>query len=459
MIIQKFGGTSVGSPKAIKKVIEIVKISQPSVVVVSAYTTVTDQLIAMAEYAVLNDKQYRKEFKSFATRHLDSVKELIADSQNQMQVMKQVHLMNQELESILLGIWLIKELSLKTLDLVMSFGERLSAYIISESFRDRNIPTECIDARKLIKTNDHFGNAKVDFKKTNTRIKKRFLRDTENSLKIVTGFIASTNKNETTTLGRGGSDYTVAIFGAALNANTIEIWTDVDGVMTADPKKVSNAFPIPSMTYQEAMEISHFGAKVIHPPTMIPAMEKHIPLVIKNTFHPEFAGTYISEKSSNGTLIKGISSIPDVAVLLIEGSGMIGLPGVAMRLFGALGKNKINIILITQASSEHTICLAIDPKEIAKAKKAIEEEFVYEIKEKVIDPVIIEKDRSIIAIVGEHIKKTPGIAGKFFTALGKNNINIVAIAQGSSELNISVIIAKKDEENALREVHRVFFGK
>jgi aspartokinase/homoserine dehydrogenase 1 len=275
---------------------------------------------------------------------------------------------------------------------------------------------------------------------------------------VITGFIGSTFNNETTTLGRGGSDYTASIFAAALHANEIEIWTDVDGVLTTDPKKVKKAFPLKSLTYEEAMELSHFGAKVIHPPTMHPALERKIPIRIKNTFNPAFEGTVINGKSlPNNFPIKGISAIDDIALIRLQGSGMVGVAGIAQRIFKALAAREINIIMITQASSEHTICFAVLPKFSNLAKKAIQEEFHYEIKEKLINDPIVECNLSIIAVVGENMRNTPGISGKVFQALGKNGINIIAIAQGSSELNISSVIGKENLAKALNALHDAFF--
>ncbi|MDP3684359.1 MAG: aspartate kinase, partial [Ignavibacteria bacterium] len=312
------------------------------------------------------------------------------------------------------------------------------------------------DSRTVIKTDAQFGNARVLFDLTNKNIQKYFAANKK--LQIVTGFVASTIENETTTLGRGGSDYTASILGAALNANEIEIWTDVDGVLTADPRKVKNAFPVKHLTFDEAMELSHFGAKVIYPPTMQPAHAKGIPLRIKNTFNPSAEGTLISKKKiANDFLIKGISSIDAISLVLVEGSGMVGVAGIAERIFSALAKKQINVILITQASSEHSICLAIPPRDKKKAKESIEHEFKLELIEKKISEVKVENDFAIIAIVGENMQKTPGIAGRVFQALGKNGINIAAIAQGSSELNISVVISKKDEAKALNALHEAFF--
>ncbi len=451
MKILKFGGTSVGSVENIKKIIAIATKSQQNdhiAVIVSAFSKITDKLIEIGNLAAHGDKKYLEILAEIKIRHLDAAKELIVS--NSPEALEEIEKTLQELQNILEGIFLIKEISKRTLDLIMSFGERLSAYIISQS-----IDAEFLDSRTLIKTDENFGNAKVNFPVTNKNIREYFAQHPK--LQIITGYISSTTNNETTTLGRGGSDYTASIFGAALEATEIEIWTDVDGIMTANPKQVKKAFSIDKISYIEAMEMSHFGAKVIYPPTMVPAMNQNIPIIIKNTLNPNFPGSIIGKESSAEFPIKGISSISDIALLRLQGSGMIGVPGVSKRLFGSLSSEKINIILISQASSEHSICFAVEPKSADHAKKTIETEFEQEIKAKQIDPVVIEKDLSIIAVVGENMRRTPGIAGKIFTALGKNGINISAIAQGSSELNISTVIPKIDENKALNAIHDTFF--
>lgn len=459
MKILKFGGSSVASAELIKNVIEIIKSSlkkeKDLAIVFSAYHSVTDKLVTASHLAAEGNALYLDNLKELENRHLAIATELISVSK-QSSVLANIKFQLNELDDILHGVFLIKELSLKTLDYILSFGERLSAYTISEILNDRKIANNFLDARSVIKTDAQFGNARVLFDLTNKNIQKYFAANKK--LQIVTGFIASTIENETTTLGRGGSDFTASILGAALNAKEIQIWTDVDGVLTADPKKVKNAFPVKHLTFDEAMELSHFGAKVIYPPTMQPAHGKGIPLRIKNTFNPSAEGTLISKKKiANGFLIKGISSIDAISLVLVEGSGMVGVAGIAERIFSALAKKQINVILITQASSEHSICLAIPPRDKKKAKESIEHEFKLELLEKQISEVKVENDFAIIAIVGENMQKTPGIAGRIFQALGKNGINIAAIAQGSSELNISVVISKKDEAKALNALHEAFF--
>ncbi|MFZ6001735.1 MAG: bifunctional aspartate kinase/homoserine dehydrogenase I, partial [Bacteroidota bacterium] len=361
-----------------------------------------------------------------------------------------------ELEDVLHGIYLVKERTLRTLDFVMSFGERLSAYIISEAFKDAGVPCEFLDARSIVRTDSHFGYAKVNFDITNKLIREHYKHHAD--LQIVTGFIGTSESGETTTIGRSGSDYTAAIIAGALHASDLEIWTDVDGMMTADPRKVKKAFTVKEMTYQEAMELSHFGAKVIFPATMVPAMSNNIPIWIKNTFNPSFPGTRIG-KDGNGKdlIIKGISSMSKVSLLSVEGSGLQGVVGVSMRLFGALAREKVNVILISQASSEHSICFAVDSGAALVAKATIEKEFVHEIRSGEMDEVFVENDLAIIAIVGENMRHNPGTSGRMFHSLGKSGVNIYAIAQGSSELNISAVIHESDVSKALNTLHEAFF--
>lgn len=458
--ILKFGGTSVGSPERIKSVIEIIRKayvhSHHIAVVVSAFGGVTDQLIALGKAAVNGKDDYRDLLTKVIERHRISAHILIPQ-ERLPDALKSLDQTFSCLSNVLEGISLIKELSPKTLDLLMSFGERLSAFIISEAILPYICQTRFLDAREIIKTDRTFGGARVDFKEVNKNISQYF-RDFPNSLPIITGFIGSSKENETTSLGRGGSDYTAAIIGAALNVSIIEIWTDVNGVMTADPRKEPYAFSIPEMSYKEAMEMSYFGAKVIHPPTIVPALEKNIPLLIKNSFKPEEAGTLIGTTSSkNESLICGISSIDHAVLLCLQGGGMVGVCGIAKRLFGALAEEGINIILISQGSSEHSICVAISPLFADLAKEAIEREFALEMQAHIIDEVTIERNLSVIAVVGEKMYRIPGIAGKLFESLGKNGINVMAIAQGSSELNITVVIKKEDEVKAIRVIHEAFF--
>lgn len=459
MKVLKFGGSSVATPERINSVIEIVKPyldnGDINALVVSAFGGITDLLIQASTSALSGKEEYQTHLSKIDQRHLDAVRGLIG-MQRQSGIIAQVKVMINELEDVLHGVFLVRERTPRTLDFIMSFGERLSAYIISEAFKDKGIEAAFLDARKVVRTDNHFGNAKVDFVTTDKQIQQHFA--SSKSLQVITGFIGSSPTGETTTLGRSGSDYTAAIFAAALKVSDLEIWTDVDGMMTADPRKVRKAFTVPEMTYSEAMELSHFGAKVIFPATMQPVMSRSIPIWIKNTFNPSFAGTCIHENANGKSIaIKGISSMGGVSLLSVEGSGLLGVVGTSRRLFGVLAAEKINVILISQASSEHSICLAVETKHAQRAKEMIEQEFQYEIKGGEMDEVYNEDGLSIIAIVGEGMKHNPGTSGRMFNSLGKSGINIHAIAQGSSELNISAVIREEDTSKALNVLHEAFF--
>lgn len=458
MKVLKFGGSSAATPDRIKSIIQIVKPylnGEPITLVFSAFGGVTDTLIGLSAKALAGDDQYKLEFKKMEDRHLDAVRSLV-NRQRQSSVLARVKTTFNELEDVLHGIFLVRERTLRTLDFVMSFGERLSAYVISEAFNDAGIPCEYLDARSVIRTDNHFGYARVDFEITNKLIREHYKHHPE--LQVVTGFIGTSESGETTTIGRSGSDYTAAILAGALHASNLEIWTDVDGMMTADPRKVKKAFTVKEMTYQEAMELSHFGAKVIFPATMQPAMTNNIPIWIKNTFNPTFGGTRIG-KDGNGRdlIIKGISSMSKVSLLSVEGSGLQGVVGVSMRLFSALAHAKVNVVLISQASSEHSICFAVESGSSSLAKHSIEKEFQHEIRSGEMDEVHVENDLAIVAIVGENMKHNPGTSGRMFHSLGKSGVNIYAIAQGSSELNISAVIHEADVSKALNTLHEAFF--
>jgi len=456
MKVLKFGGSSVATPQRINAVIEILKpyTQQEVAVVFSAFGGVTDNLIQVSTLALEGSADYKQKITELEKRHLDAVRQLIG-LQKQSSILAQVKIKINELEDVLHGVFLVKERTPRTLDYIMSFGERLSAYIIAEAIRDRGIPAEYLDARNVIRTDNHFGYAKVNFELTNKLIVDHFKH--HQNVQIITGFIATSESGETTTLGRSGSDYTAAIFAAALNASDLEIWTDVDGMMTADPRMVKKAFTVPEMSYEEAMELSHFGAKVIFPATMQPAMVNRIPIWIKNTFHPAFRGTQIHAETSNGKLIKGISSMNGISLLNVQGSGLLGVVGVSMRLFATLAREKINVILISQASSEHSICIAVESSGARLAKLAIEKEFQHEIRNEEIDEVQVEGELSIVAVVGDGMKHSPGTSGRMFASLGKNGINVVAIAQGSSERNISAVVRQADVAKALNALHEAFF--
>jgi aspartokinase/homoserine dehydrogenase 1 len=460
MRVLKFGGTSVGSAEAIGGIIGILRdqdhAGRVPAVVVSAFSGVTDRLIAMSRRASAGDSSPGLALKTLRTRHLETVTPFLA-GETRKRAAAEFDRIFCELERALEGIAILKELSQRTLDYVMSFGERFSAVLLAHVFTASGIEAACLDARSLVRTDDNFGKARFLPRETFTRI-RAFFKAGSLPLQVVTGFIGAAPDGHTATLGRGGSDLSAAIFAAALGARELEIWTDVDGILTADPRLVKNAFRIDELSYIEAMEISHFGAKVLFPPTIKPALEKGIPISIRNTFKPEAGGTRILKNAAEGDFpIRGISSMNQVALVRLQGSGMVGVAGFSSRLFGALARRGINVILITQSSSEYSICFAVLPEDAQGAEAAIQEEFDREIHSGAIEAPVTEKDLSIIAIVGSRMKRTSGISGKVFHALGRNGINVVAIAQGSSELNISAVISRQDEAKALNAIHEAFF--
>lgn len=459
MQVLKFGGTSVANAENISKVISIVQAAaqkDTTVVVVSALGGVTDLLLNAAALAAEGNETYKEKLVTIEQRHMDAVKQLIPVA-SQSQLLSLVKKSCNEIEDICSGIFLLGELTARSRDRIGSYGEWLSSQIIAAAFRAQGTAAEWKDSRELITTNSAFTHAEVDFTVTNTKIAAFFTGD-YSRLFILPGFIAADKNNITTTLGRGGSDYTAAILASALAADVLEIWTDVSGMMTADPRLTGNARIIPSITYQEAMELSHFGAKVIYPPTIQPVMNKGIPVWIKNTFAPQDPGTLIeSSAARNGDIVRGISSINNIALLSLEGSGMVGIPGFSKRLFEALSSEKINVILITQSSSEHSICVAVDAASAARAKQAVDAVFANEIALQKVDPLLIESDLSIVALVGESMKSHPGISGRMFSAMGRNGVNVRAIAQGSSEKNISAVIATRDVRKAINVLHEEFF--
>lgn len=462
MQVLKFGGSSVGSAEAIDKVIAIVTESskkEPTIVVVSAMSGVTDQLLMLAQSASQGNEAYKTIIQNIEQKHLDAVRALLP-IQQQSGTLSMVKQLLNELESNCEGLFMLRELSMRMQDKIISFGEILSSKIISAAFESRGIKQQWVDSRNLIKTDSKYFNAVVNKELTDSTIQAYFSAKENNSFDVymAPGFIASDKDGNTTTLGRGGSDYTGAIYAAALKASALEIWTDVSGMMTADPRMVSNAKEIPQISYQEAMELSHFGAKIIYPPTIQPVMYQNIPVWIKNTFEPNHPGTIIENNSpKDDNFIRGISSIKDLCLLSLEGAGMVGIPGFSKRLFDALAKKLINVILITQSSSEHSICVGVNVQDAHQAKLAVDAEFEQEINTQKVEPLIIEKDLSIIALVGEQMKNHPGVSGKMFGVLGRNGINVRAIAQGSSEKNITAVIASSDVKKAINVLHEEFF--
>jgi aspartokinase/homoserine dehydrogenase 1 len=459
MKILKFGGTSVANAENIKLVLDIVinKAQEENlVVVVSALSKVTDLLQLAASKAASNDESFKDIVAEIEKKHLEALKQLIPVSE-QSGLLSHVKRIINHLETLLDGCFLLGELSPRTSDTILSFGELLSSYIIAEALKQKLKNSSYKDSRELIKTNNHFGKAAVNFEISNQLIADFFASNTAQVV-VMPGFIASSLDGINTTLGRGGSDYTAAIIAGALNSNDLEIWTDVNGMFTANPKIVKQAQPIATISYQEAMELSHFGAKVLYPPTIQPVLRKNIPIFIKNTFDPTAEGTLISNNPEAHTNpVKGISHIDNITLITLEGSGMIGVAGSSKRLFEVLSNEGINVIFITQASSEHSICIGILNSDAETAEIAINRAFQLEISQNKIDPCIVEQNLCIIALVGENMKNHQGLSGRMFSTLGKNNVNIRAIAQGASERNISVVINERDVKKALNTLHENFF--
>lgn len=461
MKVLKFGGSSVGTAESIENLLGILKKlhgkGERPITVLSAMSGVTNLLTHLAEQAA-EGEEFEKSLEELEAKHFAVIKKLIA-VRNQNPVLTQLKIYFNELAELLQSVYSLRELSFQSKDLIISYGERCSTYLVAKIAEQYFPESLYVDARSLIKTDSRFGNAQVDSALSGLLIQE-FVKESAGRLLFVTGFIGSDSQGKTTTLGRGGSDYTAAIIGSVLDAERIEIWTDVEGMLTADPRIVKKAFPLPVLSYTEAMELSYFGAKVIYPPTMVPAFLKKIPIVIRNTFNPSFPGTIIQHDSGNSDFpIKGISSINAVSVLNLSGSGMIGKAGFSGRLFTLLARKQINVILITQSSSEHSITFAVHPSDALRAKRLIEQEFELELEAKKLLPLVIEDHLSVLAIVGENMKQTPGMSGKLFYALGRNGINVRAIAQGSSEYNISVIISQNDLSKALNAVHDAFFAE
>ena len=458
MKVLKFGGTSVANAESLSNVLKIVqKQKGPTAVIVSALGGITDLLMEMLSSAQSGKQEYRKGFLEIETRHMNIIKTFVPIG-NQSAIISFLKKNLNDLEAQLDAIHLLEEATPKNFATISSYGEILSSRIIQEVFLYNDIDSVYQDSRNIIKTIFHDGRQVLDQESSENAITS-FFKENKSTTVLLPGYIASNENGETTTLGRGGSDYSAAIIASAINAEVLQIWTDVSGMYTAHPKIVTQAKPIDKLSYYEAMELSHFGAKVIYPPTLQPIIEKNIPILIKNSFAPEDPGTIIDDTPiiENGEIVKGISHIDKVALINLEGSGMIGITGFSKRLFEALSAAKINVIMITQASSEHSICIGVREEDAMAAKKAIDEKFAFEISIKKVLPAQVEKDMVNIAVVGEKMKDHQGISGKVFSSLGANNINIRAIAQGASERNISIIIDKKNVSKAINTLHESFF--
>jgi len=458
MNVLKFGGTSVANAQNISLVKNIVyqNAYTKQYVVVSALGGITDLLLDTAAAAANQDPLYKTPLNEIEKRHLDTVKSLIAPN-DQSAILSQIKAALNTLETLLEGAYLIGEITPKLSDKIVSFGELLSSYIISAYFKSQGLDAIHADARTLITTDQVYGKASVNYALTNQKLLE-FNGANKNAIVVMGGFIASSSEGVATTLGRGGSDFTAAIVAAALDASLLEIYTDVSGMFTANPKLVKQARPITSISYEEAMELSHFGAKVLYPPTIQPVLQKQIPIAIKNTFDPQAVGTLIQKQASEGNkTVQGISHVENIALISLEGSGMVGIPGISKRFFEVLSNAKISVVLITQASSEHSICVGIAAEDTSAAVALVNEAFEFEMSQGKIKAVIAENDLAIIALVGDQMKKHQGLSGKMFATLGKNNVNIRAIAQGASERNISAVVEKADVKKALNALHEVFF--
>lgn len=463
MHVLKFGGSSVAGAANIKKVAAIIQSSKEDkkIVVISAFGGITNQLLQIGTAASKGDQQYKADLKLLLDQHLKEVKSLLPIT-GQSGCLSIVMQLFNELEDITESVYRLREFSPATQDRILAFGEVLSSKIIDAYFSAIGLEHLWLDSRELILTNSKFGMAKVNAEVTEQRISAAISKIKEPVI-LVPGFIARNKRNQTTTLGRGGSDYTASLFAAAIKATVLEIWTDVPGMMTADPRWVTGAKVIPTISFKEAMELSHFGAKVIYPPTIIPAMSAGIPIHIKNTFDPQAPGTMIDQHNPldamDTEVVTGISSITDLALLSIEGSGMVGVPGTSKVLFESLANDQINVILITQSSSEHSICVAVEASEAERAKEILDSSFQSDIHAGKIEPIKVERNLSIVALVGDKMKSHPGISGKMFSVLGRNGINVRAIAQGSSEKNISAVVSLADVKKAINVLHEAFFEK
>ena len=459
MHILKFGGSSLASPERIELVSKTIQKhlqEGPVITVVSAFGGVTNDLLLMAELAAREDISYKELLEKNEKRHLEAVRELIPVTA-QSGILSKVKNEFNRLETLYEGVFLLNELSDKTRHVISSFGEILSSLIIAEYFKSLKVNSLFTDSRELIVCKNQNEKVQVNYEKTNNQVTAYF-KQNRADLYIVPGFVAKNDLGVPSTLGRGGSDFTAAIIAGALDLEKVLIYTDVNGMFTANPNLVPQAYSLKDISYEEAMELSHFGAKVLYPPTLQPLLDKNIEIHIKNTFEPDHPGTVISKSSKkNFRWVTGITHIDSIKLLNIEGSGMVGIPGFSKRFFEVLFQENINVVLITQASSEHSICIAVKADEAEQAKEAIDEAFEVEINYKKIKPVEIEDNVAIIALVGDRMKSHHGLSGKMFSALGNNNINIRAIAQGSSERNISAVISKKDVTKALNTLHEQFF--
>jgi aspartokinase/homoserine dehydrogenase 1 len=458
MKVLKFGGTSVGSVKSIlslKEIVEAEARTQPVIVVVSALNGITDKLIAMSQMAKQGDEHYREEFDAIVRRHHSMIESIIPDINKRVDLINNVDQLFDQLKSIYYGVYLIHDLSEKTEDTIVSYGERLSSHIVAAMVKNG----VRMNSRDFIRTEKKQGKHVIDADLTTELVKEAFKDLNDKNIYVVPGFIArDRDSHETTNLGRGGSDYTASILAAVLNAEVLEIWTDVDGFMTADPKVIKSAYTINELSYVEAMELCNFGAKVIYPPTIYPVCVKNIPIKVKNTFNPEHPGTLIKAKIENDQKpIKGISSIKGTSLITVTGLSMVGVIGVNRRIFTTLANKGISVFMVSQASSENSTSIGVRDEDAEAAVEVLNAEFAKEIETGAMFPMQVESGLATIAIVGENMKQTPGIAGKLFGTLGRSGISVIACAQGASETNISFVVDGKFLRKSLNVLHDSFF--
>lgn len=477
MIVMKFGGTSVGDTESIAQATQIVRGAvtgesaglkgmeqafespQPVVVVVSAMSEVTDSLVKAATSAANRDGQtFRQVRESLLDRHRAVIEVIVGDGETRSALLDEIETLLHEFESLCQSIYILGELTARGLDAVSSLGERLLVRIFSAALQSLGVEARPLEATTLIVTDDNYGGATPLMDETRARVQANLVPLlAEGITPVVTGFIGATLAGIVTTLGRGGSDYTAAILGNCLDSREVWIWTDVDGVMTADPRVVPEARTLPEISYAEAAELSYFGAKVLHPKTILPALEKGIPIRIVNTFNPGHPGTLVvAEAEQTGKTVKAITAIKRLSLITVEGRGMIGVPGIAAKVFSAVAREGISVLMISQSSSEQNICFVVQQEANGRALQALEDEFEMELARRNIDRIWAQGDVAIVAVVGAGMKGTPGIGAKVFGALGRNAINVISIAQGSSEYNISLVIDEKDVADAVRYIHQEF---
>lgn len=460
-LVMKFGGTSVGSSKAIAQACDIVGTHTMQwkrlVVVVSAMRGVTDLLIQSADSAALGDEaSYKSLINELREHHHSVIDELISNNNTRKELIDQIKAHLDELEAFCHSIHVLGEVTPRGMDTITSLGERMNARVVTTALQERDVNSQAINATDLIVTDATFQNAMplMDITRKEIQTKLNPLLD-KGIVPIVTGFIASTKDGIITTLGRGGSDYTAAILGDCLDATEVWTWTDVDGVMTADPRVVPEARVIPDLSFNEVSELAYFGAKVLHPKTIRPIMERDMPLWVKNTFNPSYPGTRItSSPKTKAGQVTAITTIRDLSMVTVEGRGMMGVPGIAARTFAAVARQRASVLMISQASSEQSICFVIPTTTVASVIKSVEEEMALELTRRDIDRVWAQDSIVIVTAVGAGLRNTPGIAGRIFSALGKANINVIAIAQGSSEYSISIVVAAEEADYAMRKIHQ-----